>query len=456
MTASSTPRRPLHHSLMAILFPPLAHWHHGRYAGKTHHFVFDSLLNAVMLGVAGWVILLFAFAPIDQRLGVRWNIPSLVSGQSAEISISIQNQSGRNISDITGHLELPDGWVASSLPLKVAHLDPDQQSTIVFEVVPLGTLHRASSLHLVLDGMIGHSAFAQIDAVQVRLETSVVEVQYRTPDTLTTGQPSTAILTIRNTTGEDQVVNITQHVPSGLTVGSSSKPMTNSGWENVHLSPQSTTDIIMTWNAAVQTSIVVRPDAQALIRIGGQMAVVSSATTSITLLPTQAPSTVINQAEQLVAALSAQAQYVSANGIQFGYGAFPLQVGQQTTLRVFINVRPSQSSATSAVVTTTLPAGVRWAGNASVSAGSTVSYNTSTRQVRWDLGNWSSQNTTLTGSFDVQITPTASQIGSYPVLTGSFRLQYTDSSRALQVVTTSAATTKTANLASPSDGKVRK
>lgn len=94
-------------------------------------------------------------------------------------------------------------------------------------------------------------------------------------------------------------------------------------------------------------------------------------------------------------------------------GPVPPQAGESTSYTVEWGVRNGGSTVAGGTVRTTLPGYVSYEG-ADTNA---LSYDPSSRMVTWNLGDLS-QGKTASASFTVSLTPSTSQIGSAPELTG--------------------------------------
>jgi hypothetical protein len=106
-------------------------------------------------------------------------------------------------------------------------------------------------------------------------------------------------------------------------------------------------------------------------------------------------------------------RYYSASGIQFGYGPWPPRVGQETVVRMFWYVRPGDVTTTNGVVTMILPSQVRWVGHQSITGGSQLKYEASSRKVTWVIGALSGQTPAILASFDIGFTPKTADRGHY-------------------------------------------
>lgn len=123
-------------------------------------------------------------------------------------------------------------------------------------------------------------------------------------------------------------------------------------------------------------------------------------------------------------------------------GAFPLQVGQQTTFTVHWRLTNPGNDVSNAVVRGTLPAGVTW--NNVVSAGSgqgEPTFDRNRSEVSWSLGTLPfGAGTTpafkYEGTFQISLTPSETQRGTPPVLIRNVSLTGTDSFTKQNIVST--------------------
>lgn len=106
-----------------------------------------------------------------------------------------------------------------------------------------------------------------------------------------------------------------------------------------------------------------------------------------------------------------------------GAGPLPPQVGLPTLYRIFLNVSDPSRELASLTVTTSLPKGVLWAGNASARAGAAPAFDERTRRIQWVASDPANQDA-LEASFDVQLTPNANHIGAILPLLNEAELIY--------------------------------
>ena len=110
-------------------------------------------------------------------------------------------------------------------------------------------------------------------------------------------------------------------------------------------------------------------------------------------------------------------------------GEHPPVVGIPTDMTLVWTVTNTSNSIDDGVVTTTLPSYVTW-NNRTTPTSENITYNSATRQVRWDLGTvergtgFSSPARTV--SFQVSLSPSLSQVGTSPLLTEDVILEGID------------------------------
>ena len=115
-----------------------------------------------------------------------------------------------------------------------------------------------------------------------------------------------------------------------------------------------------------------------------------------------------------------QARYYTPNGDQLGVGPLPPVFGQTTNYWIFINLADFDHDLENVVVTAKLPNNTSLTGKSSVSYGEDMSFDASTKTVKWKLGNLASQNDGLILglAFEIKFIPTENQVGSIaPLLT---------------------------------------
>ncbi|MBI2025605.1 hypothetical protein HYT04_02360 [Candidatus Kaiserbacteria bacterium] len=117
----------------------------------------------------------------------------------------------------------------------------------------------------------------------------------------------------------------------------------------------------------------------------------------------------------------ATAVALSASSLHFSgplsnSGPIPPRAGNATTYTIVWNVKNSGSTVAGSSVSATLPSYVSYT-DVTAGAGS-FSYDSSSRTVAWNIGDIV-QGASVQGSFQVSLTPSTSQVGSAPILTGA-------------------------------------
>jgi hypothetical protein len=446
MTQSTSSRRPIHHHALAILSPIIAHWHHGRYHGKPHHLVLDSGLNLIMLGVALWLGIGLLFLQPSSEITISAVTTPAYMNETMKIEVVTHNAASKSLNNATLSTHVPKDWknVTPSAELALGQIAPDQSASTSLYIALAGRSGRSYPMQIIVRGERDGQPVMQWARLRVRPQPMrVIFSTLRTPATI--GQSRTVHLQYASR-AESVLPTVAVRMkgtadvsvsPSSVIVHSEIDPQ-HKGEFTFTLTPKRTGAL----NVPVEIGSMTERGF-ILERIETLVVQTSSATS---------PEDVLRATPQLGANMSAEAVYYSAVGFQFGYGQFPPRVNQETTFRIFWHIRPSSTPATNAVVTARLPAGVQWAGNVSVTAGSAITVSGST--IRWALGSWNAKQEVITGSFDVRITPTSRMVGQYPVLVHPATLTYRDADNGIQTAQSGSATTRTADPKSPISGRI--
>lgn len=114
-----------------------------------------------------------------------------------------------------------------------------------------------------------------------------------------------------------------------------------------------------------------------------------------------------------------------------GSGPTTPQVGKKTTYRVTITVASTINPLIEGMFTTSLPLGVSWEGNAVVSGGQQLGFNSQTGEVIWKIGNIGalsrSAGNTMTATFDISVVPGVNQANTTMTLVQDSRFTARDS-----------------------------
>jgi len=118
------------------------------------------------------------------------------------------------------------------------------------------------------------------------------------------------------------------------------------------------------------------------------------------------------------AKLRTAARYFTGEGDQIGRGPLPPKVGKSTTYWILASLQTGASDVQNGVVSFTLPAGVAWTGRSAVTAGEDLRLEGD--RLTWQIGAISAHAGTAfeapSASFEISLTPSASQVGTSPAL----------------------------------------
>ncbi|MEA1878756.1 MAG: hypothetical protein U9N86_18080, partial [Bacteroidota bacterium] len=123
----------------------------------------------------------------------------------------------------------------------------------------------------------------------------------------------------------------------------------------------------------------------------------------------------------------ADAEYYGNDGEQIGYGPYPLKAGETTAIRVFWKVSNFSNNLSNVTIQSQLPSQVEWTNFTSVSEGSAITYDPSTRKVTWHVSNLEANTHPQGANFELRITPNFQQVGQYINITHDSTLSALDS-----------------------------
>lgn len=157
--------------------------------------------------------------------------------------------------------------------------------------------------------------------------------------------------------------------------------------------------------------------------------------------PSQVSATVTTQV-LLTSALSLSIQALHFTGPLGNMGPMPPRADTDTSYAILWTVKNPSNTIANASVATVLPAYVRFVGGRE---GETIIYESSSRTVRWNLGDIKAgagySTPARTATFQVTLTPSASQVGQTPLLTGNATLSGEDRFAQARVEATASAPT---------------
>jgi hypothetical protein len=113
-------------------------------------------------------------------------------------------------------------------------------------------------------------------------------------------------------------------------------------------------------------------------------------------------------------AVTAALLYTGPNGEQIGYGPYPPQADEVTAMRVVLRLQNINNPLSGVRVHTTLPSQVEWTGLQSVSTGTTLHWDATTRSVDWTIPDLDPQSQVYGAQFEVRFHPNSAQVGLRP------------------------------------------
>ena len=123
---------------------------------------------------------------------------------------------------------------------------------------------------------------------------------------------------------------------------------------------------------------------------------------------------------------TAAARYFTADGAPLGSGPLPPKVGQTTSYNLLWTLNNSLHPLTDVRVSATLPPGVTWTNAATADSGS-VTYDAASRVVSWTVASAAASSAPLTANFEVGVTPSANDAGTFVKLLSGSAFRATDS-----------------------------
>ncbi|MFA6131942.1 MAG: hypothetical protein WC702_02635 [Patescibacteria group bacterium] len=127
------------------------------------------------------------------------------------------------------------------------------------------------------------------------------------------------------------------------------------------------------------------------------------------------------------AKLLTEARYFDRDGNSLGSGPLPPTVDEVTTYRIFWTIENKLHDLNNLSTTMNLPANVAWTNNVQADSGS-ITFNETTRQVTWTVSSLAKSAASTSTWFDLAITPSVSDIGSFINLTNPAAFEATDAS----------------------------
>ena len=138
--------------------------------------------------------------------------------------------------------------------------------------------------------------------------------------------------------------------------------------------------------------------------------------------------------------MEADGRYYTDDLVKLGSGPLPPQVNQTTTYVIFWRLVNTINEVENVVVTTTLPAEVNFTGQSTVAAGNAITFNPNTREVRWTLNRLpagaGASFAKPEASFEVAVTPLATDANKILVLTKTSTATARDTSSGADLIAT--------------------
>lgn len=449
-------RRTTTQKALHVLIPYLAHRHHRRYEGKTHHFLFDTLLSAGIFGLLAWNAFLLAThaAILQPSVDVVTEAPQeTASGATFEIVVTVQNKDDA-LSSATVELTYPTAFLfaaASQPPLQGTtnrwefhDVEPEEVLRIAVTGQIVGAPNSDVAFKTVLAAQTASGPVARILTNAVRITAPALTVSLSGPASVESGAPATFTVVLANA-GADALrdVSLVLEAPKSFTLTSSAPHASKSAWTFATLDPHAQASVTFTGTftsaKALDTTLTVR----AALRAGDAQFAHDDASLQVAVTAAPTVEDVVTEPSPAVR-FASEARYTAASGITVGFGPVPLKVGATTGFRIFFVIQKPDDAYTRAVLTATLPEGVRWLGNAATTAGNAITYDAATRTVRWTVDPIRHSMDVLSGGFDVAVTPTNGDVGRALPLLGTATLSLTGDASA--TVRAPALTSRTTDL----------
>jgi len=125
------------------------------------------------------------------------------------------------------------------------------------------------------------------------------------------------------------------------------------------------------------------------------------------------------------AKLLTEARYFDRDGAPLGTGPLPPKAGETTTYRIFWAISNSLHDLKNLSTTMNLPASAAWTNNIQTDNGS-LTFNETTRQVTWTINSFTKDTNSISAWFDVAVTPSDENIGSFVNLANPTAFEATD------------------------------
>lgn len=411
------------------------------------------------------------------------SVTQIAAGQPLTFSVAVRSNAPTPLSDIALLVNYPFGFTVSSTSVPATNglfslgkLAPGEERDVVIS----GTLNGADTNERVFRWSAGSTASstnASLSVIYATADSSItitrpflnigLSLNGNTSDnsSVNAGQTMQGILTWTNTLSSAVQNGVITLKFSGSAFDPNSVSTQNGFYQSTNGTLTFDRDTIPSLanltagdTGTGAFSFTIRPVA-ALAGIKNPTVVISISASGSRTGETGVPETLtasVTKTMKIQSGLALASNIVRTVGQFENSGAWPPVPGSPTTYTVQLSVANGVNPTAGAAVTMTLPSYVTFTQITSPANGS-ITYNNSTRTVRWNVGDLGS-NATAQGAFQISFLPSVSQSGSSPALvspqtlTGTDRFTQGSVSATAEVLTTQ---TKTDPSYTPAMGAVQ-
>lgn len=369
------------------------------------------------------------------------SVRQVSSGQRVQVEIAATANTGQTFENLLVTAQYPNGFTyqgASPEPAfnqnvwRIDRLDPEETEIITVEGTVAGLADEALRLNVSIgpalpDNQFRSGATLTDTYTEFVIERPFIDVviavngETEAPIILEAGSAAAVTVNVTNTLSEPVYDMVVEVVPTGTVVSGATITSTN-GFYNSN-----------TGRARFDGTTV--PGLREL-QAGARE------TLQLTIDPNSTPSTAsftvaVNvfgkrlgeraAQEQLFGTTNLEARYASVisaeNLLTHVSGPIPPVAGQETVYQVTLTAGAGSNDITNGVVTTLLPIYVDWLDN--YQAEGEVQYNPVTRELRWQVGSIDGARS-KDFRFTLGFTPSASQVGTQPILVNQQVFEATD------------------------------
>ncbi len=367
-------------------------------------------------------------------------VEALSSGQEVAITLTVRSNSSTPLSNLLVTADFPSGFdFTSSSPgpisgqntWSIAELAPEESAEIVLNGVVVGGQEEKRVMHFSVGvpserdrftlASVYSTASKEFTIEQPFLDVSVT-VGGSSDLSVKPGESSTVLVTVRNTLDEAIYDGEIQVALSGNALSDISVATSDGFYD-------SNTRTIVWDSSSVGNLDRIGPGDSERFQFTVTPATGALRTPQINVAVSVRARRVHESevSEALVGSASAQIKVASAVSLrsEAGHdsGPMPPEVGDTSVYELSFTARGGSNDASAAVMTATLPSYVTWLDGAS--GDGQFSYSGSSRTVTWNIGNIDA-NDTASGSFEVSLLPSSSQIDTTPTLVSEQQLRAED------------------------------